>query len=197
MQVSFYPQLLDYKTSQTIELLEVLAGIKGGRWAAEVLATRGLTSRTYVEAKKQLPCFTASGTFATRKDADLLTHSGLIAFDIDTQANVGIDLTTVRPRIEADPYTYACFTSVSGLNQVALVPIPTDEHRGSFRALAAYYQQAYGVAVDQICSNVSQLRFVSYDPNLYLNEQATTFRETLTESIGMDRRQFNASELIR
>jgi hypothetical protein len=181
MLVSFYPDSVT-TAGQSLELPEVLAGIKAGRWRAEVEVVRGLTGTAYTEAKKKLPSFTASGTFTTRKDAALLTHSGLLCLDIDNKdSNVGLDLTAIRAKVEADSYSYACFASAGGMGFCVLVPISADDHKGSFRALAAYYQQAYGVAVDRSCSNVSRLRYVSYDPALYLNERAATFEESLPE----------------
>jgi hypothetical protein len=198
MQVSFYPQLLDYKSSQTLELLEILAGIKNGRWEPEVLAMRALRDKAYTLAKRRLPCFTASGTFATRRDADLLTHSGLIALDIDARgANAGLDLMASRARIEADPHTYACFTSVGGRGLCVLVPIPVDRHHDAFQVAAIYYQHTYGVAVDAVCLGVSQQRFVSCDPALYLNEGAATFEETLPKPTGIASEHSHASEFIR
>jgi hypothetical protein len=181
MLVSFYPDSVT-TAGQSLELPEVLAGIKAGRWRAEVEVVRGLTGTAYTEAKKKLPSFTASGTFTTRKDAALLTHSGLLCLDIDDkESNVGLDLTAIRAKVEADSYSYACFASAGGMGFCVLVPISADDHKGSFRALAAYYQQAYEVAVDRSCSNVSRLRYVSYDPALYLNERAATFEESLPE----------------
>lgn len=181
MLVSFYPDSTT-TAGQALDLPEVLAGIQDGRWRAEVEAVRALSGKAYAEAKKKLPSFTASGTFATRKDAALLAHSGLLCLDIDNKdSNAGLDLGAVRARVEADNYSYTCFASVGGVGFCVLVPIPTEDHKGSFRALAAYYQQAYGVAADRACSNVSRLRYVSYDPALHLNEAAATFEETLPE----------------
>jgi hypothetical protein len=174
----------------------ILGGIKNGWWKSEVLATRALTGKAYVLAKRRLPCFTASGTFATRRDADLLTHSGLVALDIDTKVNAGIDLIAVRARIEADPHTYACFTSVGGRGLCVLVPIPADSHHDAFRAAAIYYQHTYGVAVDPVCLGVSQQRFVSCDPALYLNEGAATFEEMLTKHTGMESEHCHASAFM-
>jgi hypothetical protein len=184
MLVSFYSRSQDTATDQLLELADVLADIKDGRWQAEVEAVRKEPpgSPAYDLAKKDLPNFTASGTFTARKDAALLAHSGLLCLDIDAKgANATVDFAATRLAIEADSYTYACFASVGGRGLCTLVPIPTDDHKGSFRALAAYYQQAYGVAVDQACKNVSRIRFISYDPQLYLNELAATFEETLDE----------------
>ena len=182
MFVSFYPYLLKPQVSQALALPEVLACIKAGRWQTEVEAVRALDGKAYDAAKQALPSFTVSGTFTQREAAKLLAHSGLIALDIDNDdINSGVDLKAARICAEADTYTYACFASTGGVGWVALVLIPPDDHEGSFRALAAYYQQAYGVAVDKSCKDVSRLRFVSYDPALYLNEAASTFKETLAK----------------
>ena len=183
MLVSFYPDSVT-TAGQQLALPEVLAGIRDGRWAAEVGAVRALAADTkaYAKAKRALPGFTTSGTFSARADGKLLTHSGLLCLDIDNkEANAGVDLAAVRQAVEADSYTYAAAASTGGVGFFVLVPIPPDDHKGSFRALAAYYLSAYGVAVDRSCSNVSRLRFVSYDPALYLNKGAATFEETLVE----------------
>jgi hypothetical protein len=183
MLVSFYPDSVT-TAGQQFALPEVLAGIRDGRWAAEVLAVRAVSGNkvAYAAAKRKLPGFTTSGTFSTREDGKLLAHSGLLCLDIDAKdANAGLDLVAVRQAVEADSYTYAVAASTGGVGFFVLVPIPADDHKGSFRALAAYYLSAYGVAVDRSCSNVSRLRFVSYDPALHLNEAAVTFEETLAE----------------
>ncbi len=183
-QVSFYPDSTT-TAGQVLNLPEVLAGIKAGRWRAEVEAARAVIGNkaAYAAAKRKLPGFTTSGTFSTRKAEQLLAHSGLLCLDVDNKdANADVDLVAARRAIEADSYTYAVAASTGGVGFFVLVPIPADDHKGSFRALAAYYQQAYGVAVDRACQDVSRLRFVSYDPALYLNEQAATFEETLAEA---------------
>ncbi|WP_232341592.1 BT4734/BF3469 family protein [Hymenobacter ginkgonis] len=183
MLVSFYPDSVT-TAGQTLELPEVLAGIRDGRWRTAVEAARAALGdkAAYARAKRRLPGFTTSGTFSAREDGKLLHHSGLLCLDIDAKdANAGVDLVAARRAIETDSYAYAVGTSTGGVGFFVLVPIPAEDHKGSFRALAAYFQAEYGVAVDPSCSNVSRLRFVSYDPALCLNEQAATFEETLPE----------------
>jgi hypothetical protein len=183
MLVSFYPDSVT-TAGQSLELPEVLAGIKTGRWRAEVEAARAVIGNktAYAAAKRKLPGFTTSGTFSTRKAEQLLAHSGLLCLDIDAKdTNAAVDLVAARRAIESDSYTYAAAASTGGVGFFVLVPIPPDDHKGSFRALAQYYQDAYGIAVDQACKDVSRLRYVSYDPGLYLNEQAATFEESLPE----------------
>ncbi|TDN38266.1 hypothetical protein E4631_06140 [Hymenobacter sp. UV11] len=183
MLVSYYPDSVT-TAGQALELPEVLAGIKEGRWREQVEAARAVAGdkAAYDRAKRKLPGFTTSGTFSARADGKLLAHSGLLCLDIDAKdANASINLAAARASIEADSYAYAVAASVGGVGFCVLVPIPPDDHKGSFRALAAYFLAAHGVTVDASCSNVSRLRFVSYDPALYLNEEAATFEETLPE----------------
>jgi predicted P-loop ATPase len=67
--------------------------------------------------------------------------------------------------------------SVSGNGLAALVKIEPERHLDAFNGLKQYYFRNYGQLIDQSCKNVSRLRFLSYDPLLYVNEQSKTFKE--------------------
>jgi predicted P-loop ATPase len=58
-----------------------------------------------------------------------------------------------------------------------LVKIESERHLDAFNGLKQYYFKNYGQLIDQSCKNVSRLRFLSYDPLLYVNEQSKTFKE--------------------
>jgi hypothetical protein len=184
--ITYYPQAMRPHNGRNRALLDVLAGIQHGEWATQINAVRATAygSDAYSKLKKALPAFTASGTFKHRSEKGLLELSGIISIDIDAQDNTHVDLAAARQQIEADPSTYACFASTGGQGLVSLVPIPIDDHPGSFRALEKYYQHKFGLTVDTSCKSVSSLRYVSYDPTLYLNQQAAIFNETLLETKG-------------
>ncbi len=179
MMVSLYSSIthITHGTDLTIE--SVLADIQSGQWRAEVEAVRRCETKTEQrEAKKKVPYFTVSGTFSKRHDAGLVEHSGLIALDIDPDQNPGVDLAAARALVEADGYTFALATSIGGAGWFAIVRIPPTHHADSFRALEAYYRDAFGIVVDSL-PDVSRPRFVSYDPELYFNTEAETFAEVL------------------
>ncbi|MGY2133636.1 BT4734/BF3469 family protein [Hymenobacter sp. HD11105] len=181
MMVSIYPNINTTTGGTDMTIDAVLAGIQEGQWQEQVELVRRCDTKTEQrEAKKRVPYFTVSGTFTKRSDAGLKAHSGLIALDVDSAPNEGQDLAKVRAAIEADSYTFACFTSISGAGLCVIVRIPTEDHNGSFRALEAYYQQAYQLRVDSL-PDVSRPRFVSYDPNLFYNPDSATFEESLEE----------------
>lgn len=179
MMVSLFPQIKATTGGQRLPLGEVLAGIRSGQWAEQVEAVRAQEagSPAYDEAKRALPYFTPSGTFERRAVGGLVQHSGFMSLDLDAKPNPTTDWDAVRAGIEADEHTYACFLSTGGVGLCVLVPVPTTHHLGSFRALEVYYAEHFGVKIDQSCKDVSRARFVSYDPNLFINEQAETFAE--------------------
>ncbi|MGI4875265.1 MAG: BT4734/BF3469 family protein [Janthinobacterium lividum] len=179
MMVSLFPTITDTTHSTDLAIESVLTGIREGQWRPLVEAVRACTTKAEQrEAKKHVPYFTASGTFATRRDSGLVQHSGLVCLDLDAADNAGTDLNATRALVQADSYTFACATSISGAGFFVLVRIPADDHAGSFRALSAYYRQAFGLVVDSL-ADVSRPRFVSYDPALYHNPDAVVFEESL------------------
>jgi hypothetical protein len=196
MIVSYYSSITLGKV-EDIPFLNFLADIKAGRWNEQVLSVRALyPTPEYSQAKRKLPGITASGKFANgysttdengqqkfctgRTHKDLQEHSGIIYLDLDSKQNPAMDVAELRSRIQADSYTFACHLSISGQGLAVAFRIPPDNHNGSFRALASYYQQRFGVIVDSL-PDPTRLRFVSYDPALYLNETAATFEKVLIE----------------
>jgi hypothetical protein len=176
MQVSFYPTITDTAGTH-VPLADVLLGIRDGTWQAVTAAVRAApTKAAQRAAKRRVPYFTASGTFAPRSAAGLQQHSGLLALDLDADQNPGLDLAALRPRLEQDPHTYACFSSVGGRGLCVLVPVPAEahHHQACFRAVEAYYRQTFGVVLDSL-PDVARARFVSHDPHLYHNAQAQTW----------------------
>lgn len=139
MKISYFSHLTATAGGEEQPITQPLKGIKEGRWLAAVGAVRAAeTKAARSAAKKGLPYFTVSGTFAHRKESGLLQHSGLVALDIDAERNPGLRLDTDRRRVEADPCTYACFVSAGGKGLCVIVRIPDVDHNGSFRALERY-----------------------------------------------------------
>ena len=166
MLVSFY-STIKATTGTDVALTEVLAGIRGGTWQAAAAAVRAAPTKAAQRAAKlRVPYFTASGTFAPRSEAGLRQHSGLLALDLDAAPNAGLDWLATRAALQADPHTWACFTSVGGQGLCLLVRAEPTRHRASYQVARAYYEQRYGLVVDSL-PDVSRPRFVSFDPALY------------------------------
>lgn len=177
MQITFLPNIRQSDKHHTITIADYFALVRSGQYLPQIEAyrdTRALSKDEQAAAKIKIPAVTISGTFkANVSNANLLQHSGLICIDFDAVE----DVAQLKKDLERDPYTYAALLSVSGNGLAALVKIEPEQHLQAFEGLKAYYFRNYTQLIDASCKNVSRLRFLSYDPLLFHNPNAKTFKE--------------------
>jgi len=114
------------------------------------------------------------GQFSNREQpaADKLQkHSGLLCADLD---ELGPELETVREKLKTSCHLSSLFLSPSGIGLKAVFRVPADgaKHPGSFRAVEKHVRELTGVPVDQKCKDPARLCFMSYDAEIYVNENA-------------------------
>ena len=177
MQISYYKSIKDDQDVD-IEINSFLEGIRTGRWQDIVLDIRAAPNKEIRDLKKKTaPLVTISGSFSARKDDALRNHSGFIAIDIDHVENIE----ETRKQLSADPYTYACFISISGNGLCVIYRIDGSRHLDAFNSIASYLYNSYQLIVDQSCKNVARARFVSYDPFIFVNTKAPVFKKYLAK----------------
>ena len=171
-EVSLFKSVTD-KTPVNHPILNILNQIKSEDLKFKVEKLRLTLDKSERELlKKQLPCITVSGIFKNGHAAkDLINHSGLIQIDFDSVLN----LKDLKEKICLDIYTYACFISPSGTGIKTIVKIVPEFHLKSFEALNKYYAIKYGAIMDAKCKDVGRLMYLSYDENLFINENAMVF----------------------
>lgn len=79
--------------------------------------------------------------------------------------------------VNADQYTFATFKSISHTGFCTLVKIDPNKHKESFEGLSNYYYQLLKIPIDPACKDISRPRFVSYDPDAYMNPESKIFKE--------------------
>lgn len=124
--------------------------------------------------KATLPAITPSGTFTiTRKDENLVKHSGFICIDIDAKGNENLsNYDTLKTELCKIPFVAFCGLSVSGTGYFVLIPIKEPQyHREYFKTLENAFLNC-NIIIDKSCSNVSRLRGYSYDKDCFINENA-------------------------
>lgn len=186
MKVSYF-KIANSKTltpDKNIELDEILAEIKNGKFKNQILSLRNLTNDDDIKkAKLNLPNFTASGVFTECKDNCLVNHSGYIQVDIDNSKDhpdidkSGHTKESLKEKLLKDNFIYSLFDSPRGMGLKGIVKIPTIDHLASFKALEKYFLEKYNVKIDGSCKNISRRFFVSYDKDLYLNKDSEIFAE--------------------
>lgn len=160
--------------SEHISITDFVNKIKYGSWKHLIEPIRAEKDKEKRNAMKRgLPAATVSGVFEERKEELLIEHSGFIQIDIDEYTN--------REKLQQDPYTYCLFNSVSGNGLCLFVKVNPDKHKESFKWLQDYYYKSYGIVVDPAPQNPASLRFVSYDPTLFINEKAKISRTLVSK----------------
>ena len=183
-EVSFYKNHSDTE-GEIRQILSLRDDIKHGKWDRIILAMRqeleGVTDEKERDRIKQihkakLSAFTGSGVFSKRNAGGLIKHSGMLFIDIDPKENPILleKLDEIRKQLISDKYTYILFTSCSGMGIAIGVKIDGTKHLETFQFLQHYYLENYGLVVDKGCKDVTRLRYISYDPDLYSSEGAET-----------------------
>ncbi len=164
---------------KSIDISLILKHIKNGRWQTQVNEIRDMINRNENEKssvlKKTLPAFTPSGTFnERRKKENIDSYSGILHLDYDKVDNVEI----MKDILISIPYTYSAFISPSGngIKVFVLTDSKPKEHTEVFNQIRAYYDRILGIESDKSVKDITRLCFVSFDPNLYLNESSEIFR---------------------
>lgn len=162
----------------SISFEDYLQKIKDGEFQDEVLAYR-----TGKVAKLELRGVTPSGVFSYRSAKNIDQHSGFIGIDVDKKDQVRQDFDQLRIEIQNDPYTFSLHDSVSGNGGIVVyIKIVPDRHLDAFLSIEKYYLDKYKVIIDPSCKDVSRFRFVSYDPDLYINKKSKTWKTYLKKS---------------
>jgi len=118
--------------------------------------------------KLNLPSICFSGKFGVdRKDEQLIEHSGFIVLDFDDIS----ELRDKQTEIISNKFVYACWVSPSGNGLKALVKIADGKkHREHFQSLQEIFPE-----IDRSGINVSRVCYESFDPDIYINENAEVF----------------------
>ena len=162
-----------------VEVQEVLQQIENGHWKDQINDIRyHVKNGSSIEAsqiKGNLPAITISATFKERRKIGFVDkYSGLLHLDYDKLE----DIEEVKANLISIPYTYSAFISPSGNGVKVLVKCDSDlsTHTTAFNNLRGYYDKIVGVESDKSVKDITRLCYVSYDPDLYLNETSEVFK---------------------
>jgi len=159
--------------------VNLLAWLQTDKWRQQVEAVRQATTKEERTALKQtLPAVTVSGLFRERNHAGLVKHSGLLCLDIDSQDNQHLtNFTDLKKELAKLSNVAFVGLSVSGNGYYCIVPISQPErHKEQFQAISNDLRQ-YGINVDQSGSDITRLRFASYDIEPYFNHLAKVYQK--------------------
>jgi hypothetical protein len=163
MNISLFTHSNDTLPRETLTISDFLNGVKFEKWIKEVQPVRDANDKETRKAlKEKVPMVTISGSFTKRNQQSLIQHSGFISCDFDHFED--------KNQLLTDPYIYALAKSISGTGLFAIIKINPAKHSESFRWLCQYFFNTYGRTLDPAPANIVSTRFVSADPDIYINE---------------------------
>jgi len=177
MKVSVFKELLKAKdVPYIVDIEKIIQRIKIGKSKELIDQIR----QGKKELKNQLPCILFSGVFSERNGNSLITHSGLMVVDFDKYP----DNETMLDHLELlkqNNHFKILFISPSGNGIKGVVRIPEatkESHSKYFKSFQKQFKYDY---FDISNSNVDRVCFESYDPNIYVNDNAVIFETTLID----------------
>lgn len=127
--------------------------------------------------RKQIPGITLSVSCNHKRqgglDDKIISYSKLIQIDLDNIEPTEFD--NLRYKIENDPYTVFSFRSISGNGLKVAFIIDPNRHLESFQSIERYFEDNFEFVIDTKVKDLFRLCFVSFDPDIYVNEYATPF----------------------
>ena len=119
----------------------------------------------YQKIKKSLACYTLNFSFDGKKSNDTIKKpTGFIYLDVDNVPNIDL----------SNPYIFAAWSSISGRGLGVLVKIDgltLENFKLNYKAIG----EALNITVDYNAAKPTQYTIQSYDENLYINNDSTTW----------------------
>ncbi len=175
-EVSMYANNRDTKGFAPCFVSDIYEFIRSGVWDVHANPVRSLEygSKEYKAQKDKTPAFTTSGVFVegNRTSKGLVVHSGRIAIDVD---GIHDSLLDIKDALMQDDYVEAVCLSVGGGGLAVFMKIDPSKFLESFLALEQYFLNDYGITIDKSCKNVDRLRYVTSDPDIYINMESKVF----------------------
>jgi hypothetical protein len=178
MKITYFPSKKGLNL-KNVEVQKVLQQIQKGYWKNQINDIRyqiqSGNSKKASEIKSNLPAITISATFKERRKKGYVdNYTGLLHLDYDKLENVE----EVKANLTSIPYTYSAFISPSGNGVKVLIKCDNDinTHTTAFNNLRGYYDKIVGVESDRSVKDITRLCYVSYDPDLFLNETSEVFK---------------------
>lgn len=192
MKVAVFNNINDTSEPRYVEVSKILKAIKDGAFKDKVEAIRNendkgnqsrlkssLTSILFSSSKQEGVESGRNNKISWRTDKGLVEHSGLMCLDLDKFSNE-FEMISIKDDLMNDDYVFSVFVSPSGEGLKVLVKVPTqiENHRKYFYGLKEHFNSPN---FDDSCVNEARVCYVSYDEEIYINEDSLVFDKMLEQ----------------
>jgi hypothetical protein len=190
MRVSIYKNIKSVAPLKDTPVLKILESIRDGEYKQKVSNIRLETKKEERnKLKSQLPYVTFCGTFSTRSNSNLKSHSGLACLDFDDVEQ----LEYLRDSINEDSFTFSSFVSPSGDGLKVLVKIPMIDNNNDYQdyyvELIKHYSKYHNL--DEGTKDLARACYVSYDKDLFLNADSELFTDKFYRPLPVEKKVIN------
>ena len=189
-QISIFKDMKSPQSPYNISVVKFLDRIKNGSAATAMVQQFRTTGES--KFKEQLPAVCFSGTFSYRRKDSLIEFSQLACLDFD-KFNGLEDAQQMKDNLCQDECLFCCFISPSGKGVKAVFRVANDptKYEAMYRALCKKYPDVH---LDSKTKDISRLCFESYDPEIFINENAkewTECEEDEYQNLGVNKYEVN------
>ncbi|MBL7820577.1 MAG: AAA family ATPase [Saprospiraceae bacterium] len=177
-------QIVNFKdVRDSINLENHFSDIKNGKSKDEIEEIRRLKKlgkRAEADLiKKKLPSVTPNGVFKERSNnTPPEIYSQVIAIDVDKLTEQNIKVDELRKELALNKYVLSTHLSCGGDGLVIWIHhnAQVKDHLVSVEQVSDYFEKKYSIKTDRkVSKGINSLRYVSFDPKLYLNWDAEEF----------------------
>ena len=187
MKISVFKDLFKSKeVPYIVDLDKVIQRIKVGKSKDVINQIRQAETKELKTAlKNTLPSILFAGEFSQRNSNSLVNHSGLMVVDFDGYPSNEVMLENFD-LLKQNQHFITLFISPSGAGIKGVVKIPIATKETHIKYFKAFNNQFKYDFFDISNCNVDRVCFESYDPNIYVNYDATVFEPVISDN-GYDR----------
>jgi hypothetical protein len=172
------------KKNNEVSLLGVLRTIEYGDYKNLVEELEKITNKKERQEYKanNFPGFTWSATFKDGHNLkNIKDYNQIVGLDYDEVNN----LEELKNKALMIDSTFAAFISPSGNGLKVLVKVNStlEDHKEAFRLVDRHYNEFLNITSDPSVKDPTRLCYVSYDPNIYVNEDSLIFDVNLAKEL--------------
>lgn len=167
---TFFNSLKNTAPTKISTLTEVFDIIKSEKYKSIIAKIRIEEFPSKSPLKNKIPVFTPTGIFKHRSIKGLEIYNGIICLDIDSVE----DPQTLKELCKSLSYVHAAFITPSGkgLKVIIKTSSTVDEYKKTEEITSKRFFDDTGFMRDNHCKDIARIQFLSYDPDLYYNEQS-------------------------
>ena len=190
MRVSIFKNIKSIAPIKDTSVLKILESIRSSEYKNRIGQIRVETDKAKRnELKSKMPYVTFCGTFTSRSNSNLKSHSGLACLDFDNVVN----LDDLRKVINEDSFTFASFVSPSGDGLKVLVKIPQIDNNNDYQdyyvELIKYYSKYHNL--DEGTKDLARACYLSFDEDVFISSDSELFTDKFYRPLPVEKKVIN------